>query len=100
MGDLEYWKAQAGRWKRAYWGAMDDGDEERREILAKARARAKAKDKAERKAKRRAKKLGATVGQVYKKLGGELPAYVKKKKPTGKKKPQKTVMGEVLSLFD
>lgn len=84
MDALTYWKAQAGRWKRAYWGAMDDGDEERREILAKARERAKAKAKAQRKANAKPKK--ATTGA--------------KKKPTGKKKTQKTVMGEVLSLFD
>lgn len=72
------------RWKRAYWASLNDSAEERKEILERARKKANEKRKAQRKATAKPKK--ATTGT--------------KKKPTGKKKTQKTVMGEVLSLFD
>lgn len=75
---------QMQRWKRAYWASLNDSNEERKEILERARKKANEKRKAQRKANAKPKK--ATTGA--------------KKKPTGKKKPQKTVMGEVLSLFD
>ena len=78
---LEYWKAQAMKWKKAYWSTFDDTAEERKEILARARKKAQEKAKAMRKAKK-----SAVAG--------------KGKKTLSKKPVKKTVVGEVLSLFD
>lgn len=44
--DAAYWKAQAKRWKKAYWASLDDSEEERRAIIAKAKAKRKTTNKA------------------------------------------------------
>lgn len=53
---LEYWKAQAKRWKKAYWASLNDSEDERNEILHKAREKAKASRIAKAKVKLKTKK--------------------------------------------
>ena len=79
MSEL-YWKAQAGRWKRAFWSLYNDGiDSEKR---AKINARNKELAKARRKAKKNLspKKTSAPKSKPAKKsqkkaVGGQMTFF-------------------------
>ena len=56
------------RWKRAYWASLNDSNEERKEILERARKKANEKRKSQRKANAKPKKT-AKKKTVAKKTG-------------------------------
>ena len=67
------------RWKRAYWASLNDSNEERKEILERARKKANEKRKAQRKANAKPKKKKTVA------------------KKTGKRK--KATTGDLFGLF-
>lgn len=63
---LEYWKAQAIKWKKAYWSTFNDTEEEKKEILKKAREKARKKAKAHRKNKKNTTGVKKTISKKAK----------------------------------